>query len=133
MSHVTTLNLNITDLEALDAACKTLGLELVRGQTKFHTYFTQDGSCEHAIRIPNDKRAYEIGLITRRDGQQGYQMLWDTYAGGYGMVAKVGDGMSTLKKNYAAKVSAKYIQKQGFRVTQRIATNGNIIVEGIQN
>lgn len=115
MSHVTTLELEVHSLEALKDACKALGLELVMNQTTFKWYgthvgdyalpegFTKNdmGKCLHAIRIPGDTRAYEIGVTNRRDGKKGYTLLWDFWAGGYGMQEKVGKEGGLMKQAYA--------------------------------
>ena len=81
MSHIAEVNLLVQDLNALHRACQRLGLELVRGQQTYCWYgrsvgdyalpvgFAKEdlGTCEHAIRIPGNDRAYEIGIVTRRD------------------------------------------------------------------
>jgi hypothetical protein len=141
MSHVTAINLFITDLDSLAKACERLGLELVKGQKTFKWYgrFVGDspgipgmkasdyGKCEHAIRVKGNKVAYEIGLIKRRDGKAGYELIWDNWAGGHGLCAKVmyentlgktrtAPNADKLKDWYAAEVSAKTMRRQGFRV-----------------
>jgi hypothetical protein len=142
MSHVATVDLDVKDLDALAEACGQLGLELVRGQQSYRWYgrsvgdyplpagFTVEelGKCEHAIRIPGDAHAYEIGLVRRRDGRAGYQLLWDFFGGGYGLEAKVGAGCSKLKQQYAVAVAVKTAQRQGMRVTQSVGSNGRIIL-----
>jgi|SRR5215472_11475699 len=152
MSHITTLNLFITDLEALDSACKRLGLELVRGQKTFKwfgrfmgDYSGQDaafrhgvkvedyGKCEHAIRVKNSARAYEIGLVKRSDGKPGYQLIWDSWQGGHGLCEKVmyqrggKSNADKLKDWYAAEVARKQMRKQGFSV-QAKQLNGRVQV-----
>lgn len=141
MSHVCTIDLEIKDLDSLAAACKELGLEMVRGQQTYRWYgrsvgdyplpqgfAEQDlGKCQHAIRIPGDSRAYEIGVTERRDGRPGYTLLWDFFAGGYGMEAKVGSDGDRLKQEYAAAVSAKIYRRQGYRIT-RTMKEGRVIL-----
>jgi hypothetical protein len=74
MSHITTINLEIRDLEALREATHELGMELCEGQRTYAWYgkavpgdpipegfSARDlGRCEHAIRVPGVK--YEIGV-----------------------------------------------------------------------
>ena len=145
MSHVATIEIEIKDLDALEAAAKELGLELVRGKTSHRWYgrsvgdyplpagFTADdlGKCEHAIRIPGDDRAYEIGVCRRRDGKAGYTLLWDFYAGGYGMAAKVGgDKAPKLVQGYATHVAIKAARAGGFRVVGRsVKADGTVLVQ----
>jgi hypothetical protein len=105
MSHTVEIkDLLIRDLAALGRAATRLGLELVMGQTNYRWYGTvvgdhplptgftsQDiGKSEHAIRIPNQPDAYEIGIVTRRDGLPGYALHWDFWNGGYGLTDRIG-------------------------------------------
>lgn len=76
MSHVTTIDLEIKDLESLAKACEAMGLELMLGQKTYKWFgrhvgdypfppgFTKDdlGKCEHAIRVKGNAQAYEIGV-----------------------------------------------------------------------
>lgn len=139
MSHVTKIDLVVRDLDSLEKACKRMGCELVRGQKKFKWYgyfvgdsrppqeladqgYTSDkyGTCDHAIRVKGNDRAYEIGLIARKDGK-GYMLAWDSWCGGHGLCAAVGYDKkdlsgSKLKDWYAAEVSRKQMSQQGFMV-----------------
>lgn len=142
MSHVAEMELEIKSLEALEVACKRLGLELVKGQKTYKWWghsvgdyplpagFTEAdlGKCEHAIRIPGDKRAYEIGVTKRRDGKPGYALLWDFYAGGYGLEAKIGPGGGLLKQSYSIQVAKKQMMRKGFRVTEKKNAKGEILL-----
>ena len=138
MSHVTLIDLFITDLDSLEKACERLGLELVRWQKTFKWYgrFMGDsavpagmkpqdyGKCEHAVKVKGKSGAYEIGLIKRIDGKAGYQLVWDNWNGGYGLCEKVmydySRGKTTnadkLKDWYAAEVARKQMARKGFRV-----------------
>jgi hypothetical protein len=142
MSHVATVDLEIKDLDALDGACKRLGLELVRGQQTYRWWgrhvgdypvpagFTKEdlGRCEHAIRIPNDQSAYEIGIVRRRDGKPGYALMWDFFAGGMGMQKHVGEGCAKLKQAYALSIATRTAQRNGFRVTEQQGPNGTVVL-----
>lgn len=142
MSHVVTINMELTDLESLKAACKAMGLEFVDGQTTYK-WFGQSvgdyplpegfaaedlGKCEHAIRIPGNSRAYEIGVTRRRDGKAGYTMLWDFWAGGYGLKNAVGEEGIKLRREYAAAVSTRKLQSQGYRVHTNRLESGRIVL-----
>jgi hypothetical protein len=118
MSHITKLTLFIEDLDALEQACaEDLGLELVRGQKTHKAYFGNKNRCEHAIRVPGNTQAYEIGLVSKTNGEPGYEMQWDDYAGGHGLVEKVGVGAKKLEQAYKARVAARLYQRKGYRVT----------------
>lgn len=126
MSHVTTIDLFITDLDSLAKACDRLGLELVRGQKTFKSY-QQGLKCEHLIRAKKstDGLGYEMGLVKRADGKAGYALSWDhtmardlvkavTYDGkiSYGRTGNA----DKLKDWYAAEVAQKQMRRQGFSV-----------------
>lgn len=140
MSHVATVDVHITDLDALKAACQQIGLEFREGQQTFRWYgrhvgdyplpegFTQQdmGRCEHALRLPGNTQAYEVGIVPRRDGKPGYLLMYDFWRGGFGLEAAIGKEAKTLKQHYAAQVAMKQVRKQGFRVTQTLTETGAI-------
>ena len=106
MSHITRIeSILISDLDTLTAACKLLGLEVVRGQTQFRCYEGL-GACEHAIRVPGDKEAYEIGLV--REGA-GYKLVADDILYRIGM--HVGRKCGKLRQYYAAETTARKLSK----------------------
>lgn len=129
MSHVATIEVIIKDqeLEALGAAVKELGLELVRDQKTFKSY--QSGlMCDHAIRVPGNPDAYEIGVVKRDDGK-GYELKWDTYGGGRYLLEKVGTGAQKIKQGYATQVAIKAARAGGFRVVGRsVKADGTVLV-----
>jgi hypothetical protein len=151
MSHVATIDIEIRDLDALEQACRALGLELVRGQQTYRWYgqhvgdyplpagfAVEDlGRCEHAIRIPGakiegDLAPYEVGVVRRRDGRPGYSLMWDFFAGGYGLQQRVGKDCTKLKQQYAVAVATRTAQRQGLRVQQTVGANGSIVLRCVK-
>ncbi len=142
MSHVAQMEIDILDLDALATAAKRLGMELVKNQVKYKWYghhvgdypvpegFTpQDlGMCLHAIRIPGDDKAYEIGVVKRRDGKPGYQLMWDFWKGGFGLMDKIGETGGLLKQAYGVQVAKKQMLRDGYRVTETKDKQGNILL-----
>jgi hypothetical protein len=142
MSHVAKIEMEIKDLAALEDAAKRLGMELVRNQRTYKWYgysvgdyplpegFTKEdlGKCEHALRIPGNNRAYEVGVVARRDGRPGYTLLWDFWSGGYGLVDKVGKDGNKLKSEYTAAVAVKHYTSKGYRVQRSYKEDGTIVV-----
>jgi len=141
----------VRDLDALEAACATLGLELCRGQKVYNWYgrsvgdtalpvgFTKEelGKCEHAIRIKgtklngqiNNSLPYEIGLVSRRDGKAGHALMWDTWQGGHGLVEKVGENAGRLRQEYACEVAVRIAKRQGFRIVKKqVRSDGSISI-----
>lgn len=143
MSHVDKMNIDVKNLKTLDRACKELGLELVLGQKKYKWYgrsygesknlpvgFTQKdlGKCDHVIRIPNDKKAYEIGIAAKRDGNEGYELLWDTFNSR--MVNAVGGkGAGRLIQMYSIETATQQAYDDGFAVTRYNLPDGSIHLE----
>lgn len=140
MSHVATVDVHVTDLDALKAACEQLGLIFVEGATTFTWFgysvgdyaipkgFTEAdmGTCDHAIRLPNNPTAYEVGVVRRRDGKPGYLLMYDFWQGGFGLEEVIGPKASCLKQHYAAQVAIRQVRKQGYRVTQSLTETGAI-------
>ena len=122
MSHVSAgtefIDQTELDLQAVDMACKELGLELCRDVKTYHwfgrwvndyhgadaAYKVMDpanfGKCKHMIRIAQTEkekaqyeknpssRPYEIGLVEMPNGQLGF--VFDHYGSGAKIAAKVG-------------------------------------------
>lgn len=143
MSHVATIELHILSLDELSAACKQLGLELCIGQKKFRWYgrsvgdhplpegFTESdlGRCEHAIRIPGNGAAYEVGVVRRRDGKPGFTLMWDFWQGGYGLQEAIGSDGNKIRQEYACAVAARASRKMGLRVSRTMTADGKIVLK----
>jgi hypothetical protein len=146
MSHVAKVDLEVRDLGCLAKAAEHLGLELVQGQQTYRWYgrsvgdypmpagfkASDLGKCEHAIRIPGASCAYEIGVVGRKDGKPGYQLLWDFWAGGYGMQAKVGNNGDKLKQEYAVQVAMKHARAQGYQVSRKQKEDGSVVLRAVK-
>lgn len=144
MSHVAKVELEITDLAALKAAVKAAGLEWKEGQTHFKWYgsWVNDyhgenaayrngidpkdyGKCEHAIGVPGNKEAYEIGVCKNPKGK-GHLLVWDFWSGGYGLQKLAGDNCSNIVKGYVAEVAKKKMSMQGYTCTQTKLPTGEV-------
>jgi hypothetical protein len=126
MSHLATVDIEVRDLDALQEACQRVGVELVRDQKKFRNFAGRMDDCLHAIRVPGDEKAYEMGLIKREDGRPGFDITTDWWAGGKGLFTKVGIGARLLKQAYATVVAKREAIRQGFRVQEIPGKNGSI-------
>ncbi len=137
MSHVSRIQIVITDLASLGKAAAQIGMELVEGQKTYKWYGTwvndysaEDaayrhgidpkdyGKCEHALRVKGNSDAYEIGLVKNPDGA-GWVLVHDNWAGGKGLEAVAGKDAGNLRREYALHVSAKEMARRGFR-TERV-------------
>jgi hypothetical protein len=126
-SHVAKVQCDIRDLDALDAAARRCGLIMKRGQKHYRWYgrsvgdtplpegYTAAalGKCDHALAIPGDTRAYEIGVVARADGT-GYDLLWDFWNDGYGIKGHVGDECKKLVGEYLHAVAERAALAQGW-------------------
>ncbi len=129
MSHIVTIELEIKDLDALEAACPLLGLEFMRGQQDIRAFMEgeyrgEHGQCLHAIRIRGNADAYEIGVVKNENGS--YRLVFDNFCGGRGLMAAVGDDCNKLSQEYAAQVSIKQCRRQGLHVKRLQSTDGKI-------
>lgn len=129
MSHVSAIDVDIQDLDALGAAAEHLGLELVLDQETYRWYGTHVGDwplpagftkadmgrCQHAIRIPGNSRAYEVGVVRRRDGRPGFQLIYDWFGGGNGLEKVIGKMALKLRHEYNATVAVRKAHSQGLR------------------
>jgi hypothetical protein len=126
MSHVATVEIEIKDLAALEKACQKLGLEFVRDQKQFRYYAGRQDYCDHAIRVPGNQQAYEIGV--RKTGKH-YTLAHDDFGGAGGMVKLAGAGCQKIVQRYAAEASIAEARRQGYRVKEQLQTNGTIRLE----
>ncbi len=138
LSHVTSIkDVEIKDLDCLRRACDRLGLEFREGKKTFNWYgqWVNDynaadaaykngvsvkdyGKCDHAIGVkgspwlnsPDANQPYEIGLIENKEKPGVWTLAYDFYAGGHGLVAKVGEGCKDLIKWYSVEVARKEAQ-----------------------
>ena len=132
MSHVTTISVVITSLEALEQACQKLGLQFNRNQKKYKWYGTfvgdyreagtdpaQMGKCDHAISVPGNKDAYEIGVALNQDGT--YSLRYDFWQGGYGLEKLAGKKCDNLVNTYTQAVAiqeaTKFAAAEGYTLT----------------
>lgn len=130
MSHITTVVLQINDLDALEAAAEELDLELVRNARDYKWYGRNNAKCEHKLRVRNaGQQTYEIGLAREGDG---YKLMFDAHMGGYGLMEKVsatgsrnGKDIDRLRQAYATAVTERTLRADGYRV-QRVNVNGKV-------
>ena len=138
-SHVAKISIEIKDLQILKQAAKELGLEFVEQKTyRWYGHHVGDyplpvgfktsdlGKCDYVLRIPNNDTAYEVGVVKRKDGKPGYELLWDFWSGGYGLEKVLGKDGVKLVQEYAAAVTTNLYKKQGFRVNKTVTKEGVI-------
>jgi len=111
MSHITKMKLQVYSIPALQFAAQELGLGW-REDTTYKWFGSpyQDmqktaevdekdlGTCDYVIYVPGNARAYEVGVKRMGDGH--YELLYDPYNNGYGLMPIIGPDGETLKDAY---------------------------------
>ena len=126
MSHVVVIDLIVQDKDALVAACAVIGVDYRHGQHTFKRYYGED-RCDDAICVPNNSKAYEIGVRDNHNGS--YDLCADFFGGGYGLTDLVGDNADRLRQEYAAQVSTKLYETDGYSVSRSVTEDGRIVLE----
>lgn len=151
MSHVSSVDLFVTDLDALDKACDELGLELQRGKTEWAWWGSDAGDSnlapgfnrshfgkgEHAIKVKGTSPRmgsvgpWEIGVVKRPDGKRGYALLYDQWGmHGRALEQVAGRNLVALKHAIGRETTRKELARQGFRVRQTVNAQGQVQLIG---
>ena len=147
MSNVESVNVQITDLKSLKAACERLGVEFRENQ-KTYTFFGRSvgdyplpagftaeelGKCEHAIHVPGVR--YEIGVVPLKTGK-GYTLLYDFYGrsghhDGEKLKDKFGTGLTKLVDAYSLEALKAKARAKGYISSEKVV-NGktHLVVTG---
>lgn len=123
MSHITKIELEIKDLDALKAAGEALGLKFNRDQKQFRWFAGKQNPCEHAFSAPNTQ--YEIGVV-RSDN--GYKLELDFF-GGLGKI--LGKNADKLKQGYAVEVASRAAMRQGYKIRKAVQEDGTVVLRGV--
>ncbi len=126
MSVLVTIEVLVTDLEALRQVCPRLGLEFLEGQTTFWSFAQY--ACAHAIRVKDRPTAYQIGLIETQtpQGDRAYQLKMDPYRGGDGLCDVVGPRGEVLIQAYGVELVQRLGWGHGWSVSQEVFANQDI-------
>ena len=99
MSHITTVKTEINDLESLEVAARSCGLEFVREAKSYRWYYAPK-ACDHVLRVVGgNAQAYEVGVFAQGDGT--FKLEFDGWNGGYGLMERIGPGAGKLMQAYA--------------------------------
>ena len=118
MSHFTTIQTQIKDIDALRDACKELSLELLQN-AEARGYGSNLQRGEFVIRL---RGPYDVALNRQSDGTYGLSTdWWDGH-----MEKEVGTNYGRLLQLYAAHKTTREAQKRGLRVHRTARTDGSI-------
>lgn len=112
MSHIQTIEVEITDLQALKSSCKRLGLEWEQDQKTFKWYQGQS-KCDHAIKVP--AATYEIGVLKNAD-RKGFTLQVDYYD--RKVTEKIGQLGGLFKQAYALETAKSAAIRKGYSVKE---------------
>lgn len=120
MSHFTTIQTEVRDLEALDDACAEMGFQLLTDShcRGFAGILRKAG---HVIRL---KGPYDIAVDPVEGGRYGFSADWWE-----GHVAReVGPGYGHLLQSYGVHKTLRTARTRGLRATRRIEADGTVLL-----
>jgi len=122
MSHGTTIQTQIRDLDALHDACAELGLRLVPDST-YRGYAGTRREAPHVIRL---RGPYDIAVhpSPAKDGTYGLTTDW---FGGH-VAKEVGANYGRLLQTYGVHKTFREARLRGLRTTRRTEANGSILL-----
>lgn len=132
MSHTDTIrNLQIRRLDLLGRAAERCGLTLVEGQTAIRGYYKEQAKVDHAVVDRGNPGSYELGV--KRNEEGAFDLLLDTFAGGGGLVEKVGGPRCERLRQFYALESAleqgRELEDQGWVSHWAFDEQGNLLLE----
>jgi hypothetical protein len=118
MSHFTTINTQIKDIEALRSACKEMGLALLQN-TEARGYGQEKRHGDFVIKLDGP---YDIAVSKQKDDTFGFTTDWWN-----GHVEKeVGKDYSKLLQLYGVHKASLEARKKGISVLRRQQQDGSI-------
>jgi len=121
MSHITTVETQIRDIEALREACEALGCQL-EGPGQIVGFFRDMGHADHVIKLPGTN--YTVGLVRQPDGS--YSLNADLWAGHVERV--LGQRYGRLLQEYALRVVTRSAAARGRQASVTREKDGRIVV-----
>ena len=144
MSHVASVDLEVTDLVALKKACAEMGLTYMEGQTTYKWYgrFMNDyqgadaaflhgmnpkdyGKCAHAIRMKGYQEGdYELGVVKMPNGN--YRLIYDFFGNGRKIADQLGKGCERMKQIYGITKAQMIAKLKGHMTQRKTMPNGSL-------
>lgn len=139
MSHVAECKAELKSLDAIDAAARRLGGQLVRGQRTYKWFghwvgdtpmpkgMTQAdlGKCDHAIKFPH--ASYEVGVRAQADGT--FTLAWDWWSAGR-LLPIMGDtGAGKFVQAYGIEAAKRAALRRGYSTRETTQGNGDVQLE----
>jgi hypothetical protein len=121
MSHLSKIEIQINDMQALKQACQVMGLEFAENHRQFKWY-NGFSPCEHVIRVPG--ASYELGVI--RNGQT-YELQCDFWSTG-GLQDRLGHNGNLLKKHYSLERVKNEARNKRYHIKEQPIQNGTRLI-----
>jgi hypothetical protein len=122
MSHFTTIQTQIRDLEALNDAAVEMGFQLL-SNAKCRGYAGVTRLAPHVIQL---KGPYDIAVEPDKENQGSYGLTTDWWDG---HVAKeVGIGYGRLLQSYGVHKTMREARTRGLRVSRRQEQDGSVLL-----
>jgi len=122
MSHFTTIQTQIRDLEALSDASVEMGFQLL-ANTQCRGYAGMTRTAPHVIKL---KGPYDIAVEPSKENDGSYGLTTDWWDG---HVAKeVGTGYGRLLQSYGVHKTIREARSRGLRSTRRIEADGSVLL-----
>lgn len=122
MSHFTTIQTQIRDLDALSDACVEMDLKFV-ANANCRGYAGITRQAPHVIKL---KGPYDIAVDSSPENDGSYGLTTDWWDG---HVAKeVGAGYGRLLQSYGVHKTIREARSRGLRTTRRIEADGSILL-----
>jgi hypothetical protein len=122
MSHFTTIQTQIRDLDALHDACAEMNLKLL-ANSKCRGYAGMTRLAPHVIQL---KGPYDIAVEPSKENDGSYGLTTDWWDG---HVAKeVGTGYGRLLQSYGIHKTMREARSRGLRSTRRIEADGSVLL-----
>jgi len=125
MSHFTTIQTQIRDVEALEAACTELGVELLRNTAaRGFNHTTRHGELVVRLKGPYDIAANRAEGAEGTAGSDSYELATDWWNGH--VAAEVGPNYGRLLQLYGVHKTMREATKKRLRVTRHQENDGSI-------
>jgi hypothetical protein len=122
MSHFTTIQTQIRDLDALRDACTDLGLGFTTN-THCRGYANQTRLAQHVINL---KGPYDIAVEPSKENDGSYGLTTDWWNGH--VEREVGSGYGRLLQSYGIHKTMREARTRGLRVSRKQEQDGSVLL-----
>lgn len=122
MSHFTTIQTQVRDLDALQDACAEMNLEL-KPRADCRGYGGLVRKAPHVIKL---KGPYDIAVEPSEAKDGSYGLTTDWWDGH--VAREVGPGYGRLLQNYGVAKTQREARSRGLRTTRKVEADGSILL-----